>query len=162
MICARAATGSSSDRTLSCARWAIHPDFLDRFGLIWTHVLYLRSYSLLSSGGSSSCSSMGTHWSCFWLRLTEALFPSRISHLGSHETRLRLGLPCPIHCTRVHIAQIVPHSHRIKAAVSLKLGGNDEEIALRTSRARRGLPVPSLQLLWVCTSRQAASHSLYR
>ncbi len=35
---------------------------------------------------------------------------------------------------RVHIAQIVPHSNRIKAVVRLKLGGaTDEEIAFRLS-----------------------------
>jgi hypothetical protein len=36
----------------------------------------------------------------------------------------------PTHYMRVHIAQIVPHSNRITAAVSLKLGGaKDEEIS---------------------------------
>jgi hypothetical protein len=40
--------------------------------------------------------------------------------------------PDPSHYMRVHIAQIVPHSNRITAAVSLKLGGaTDEEIAFR-------------------------------
>jgi hypothetical protein len=41
-----------------------------------------------------------------------------------------LAYPDPTHYMRVHIAQIVPHSNRITAAVSLKLGGaKDEEIA---------------------------------
>jgi hypothetical protein len=40
--------------------------------------------------------------------------------------------PDPTHYMRVHIDQIVPHSNRITAAVSLKLGGaTDEEIAFR-------------------------------
>ncbi len=43
-----------------------------------------------------------------------------------------LAYPDPTHYMRVHIAQIVPHSNRITAAVSLKLGGaTDEEIAFR-------------------------------
>jgi hypothetical protein len=40
--------------------------------------------------------------------------------------------PNPTHYMRVHILNIVPHSNRITAAVSLKLGGaSDEEIAFR-------------------------------
>jgi hypothetical protein len=40
--------------------------------------------------------------------------------------------PNPLHYMRVHILNIVPHSNRITAAVSLKLGGaSDEEIAFR-------------------------------
>jgi hypothetical protein len=40
--------------------------------------------------------------------------------------------PDPTHYMRLHIEQIVPHSNRITAAVSLKLGGaTDEEIAFR-------------------------------
>jgi hypothetical protein len=40
--------------------------------------------------------------------------------------------PDETHYMRVHIDQIVPHSNRITAAVSLKLGGaTDEEIAFR-------------------------------
>jgi hypothetical protein len=43
-----------------------------------------------------------------------------------------LAYPGPTHYMRVHIAQIVPHSNRITAAVSLKLGGaTDEKIACR-------------------------------
>jgi hypothetical protein len=40
--------------------------------------------------------------------------------------------PNPQHYMRIHITSIVPHSNRITAAVSLKLGGaSDEEIAFR-------------------------------
>jgi hypothetical protein len=40
--------------------------------------------------------------------------------------------PNPLHYMRVNIQSIVPHSNRITAAVSLKLGGaSDEEIAFR-------------------------------
>jgi hypothetical protein len=43
-----------------------------------------------------------------------------------------LAYPDPTHKMWVHIAQIVPHSNRITAAVSLKLGGaKDEEIAFQ-------------------------------
>ncbi len=43
-----------------------------------------------------------------------------------------LAYPNPTHYMRVHIAQIVPHSNRMTAAVSLKLGGaKGEEIAFR-------------------------------
>jgi hypothetical protein len=43
-----------------------------------------------------------------------------------------LAYPDPTHSMRIHIAQIVPHSIRITAAVSLKLGGaQDEEIVFR-------------------------------
>jgi hypothetical protein len=43
-----------------------------------------------------------------------------------------LAYPDPTHYMRVHIAQIVPHSNRITAAVSLQLrGAQDEEIAFR-------------------------------
>jgi hypothetical protein len=40
--------------------------------------------------------------------------------------------PDPTHYMQVHIDQIVPHSNRITAAISLKLGGaTDEEIAFQ-------------------------------
>jgi hypothetical protein len=43
-----------------------------------------------------------------------------------------MAYPNPSHYMRVNIQSIVPHSNRITAAVSLKLGGaSDEEIAFR-------------------------------
>jgi hypothetical protein len=43
-----------------------------------------------------------------------------------------LAYPGPTHYMRVHIAQIIPHSNCITAAISLKLGGaKDKEIVFR-------------------------------
>jgi hypothetical protein len=40
--------------------------------------------------------------------------------------------PNPLHYMRINIASVVPHSNRITAVVSLKLGrASDEEIAFR-------------------------------